>query len=436
MGPKMPAASVREIPLLLHQRLPFCTVPRQNGRRGTTAARSRGSRCAGPHSRNMIIAQSTWDVRRNLRELVERLPLPAALNAFDEATSVLLVNESFMRTFGYTIADIPTVGAWATRAYPDETYRRETFAAWDAAVARARAETGRVEAMEFRVTCRDGTIRDVVFGAVVAGDHLLVTFVDVSERRRAEAAIQDMQRRLEHAAYELTARIPVGTYIIAHDADNLPKFTFVSERWLRMLDLRREDVMADASLPFRAVHPDDRHVFVRSSDAAMARCQNFFWEGRIVVRGETRWVSIESKPRNRLGGGHLWEGVMIDITPRKQAEAALAAAREQERLREAAHCRDLEQKLRTSLTAAAAAHEIKQPLGRILFETQLAIERLRQTPLEPDDMEDYLGSILEASQQVVELIERTKSLLRASLPGHDPVSLALPQTASSSPECT
>ncbi len=362
--------------------------------------------------RFMIRAQTQPSLGHDVREIVERLPLPAALNAFDEAGSVLLVNEPFVRMFGYTLADIPTVGDWAVKAYPDETYRRETFAAWDAAIAKARAETGRLEAMEFRVTCRDGTIRDVVIGAAVANEHILVTFVDVSERRRAERAMQAMQRRTEHAAYELTARIPVGTYIIAHGDDLVPRFTFVSERWLQMLDVRREDVLADAAIAFQAVHPDDRDTFVRLSDAAMAQGHPFVWEGRIIVRNETRWVSIESKPRQRPGGGRIWEGVMIDITPRKQVEVDLAAAHEQERLRQEVHRRDLETKLRASITAAAAAHEIKQPLGRILLETQLAIERLRSAPFEHDDMTDYLEDMLAESRHVVEMIGRMKSQLR------------------------
>ena len=360
----------------------------------------------------MIRAPTHPRLSRDLHQIVERLPLPAALNAFDETHSVMLVNEPFVRTFGYTLDDIPTVGDWAERAYPDEAYRRETFAAWDAAVAKARAETGRVEAMEFRVACRDGTLRDVVIGAAVMGDHLMVIFTDVSERRRAEAAMHEMQRRKELAAYELTARIPVGTYIIAHGDDRVPKFTFVSERWLEMLDLRREDVLADAGLAFEAVHPDDRAAFVRLSDAAMAEGHPFAWEGRIVVRNETRWITIESKPRQRSGGGLIWEGVMIDVTPRKQVEADLAAAHEQERLRQESHRHDLETKLRASLTAAAAAHEIKQPLGRILLETQLAIERLRTAPLEHDDMTDYLEDMLAESKRVVEMIGRMKEQLR------------------------
>jgi len=126
---------------------------------------------------------------------------------------------------------------------------------------------------------------------------------------------------LARVAYEMTENIPVGTYIVQHDEGGRPRFTFVSAQWLRMLDLRREDVLADPSLAFQAVHPEEREGFVRLSDEAMAEFRRFSWEGRIVVNGVTRWVSIESTPRRRPDGGTIWEGVMIDITQRVEAVA-------------------------------------------------------------------------------------------------------------------
>jgi PAS domain S-box-containing protein len=122
----------------------------------------------------------------------------------------------------------------------------------------------------------------------------------------------------------MTENIPVGTYIIHHDEAGRPRFMFVSAQWLRMLDLRREDVLADPSLAFQAVHPEEREAFVRLSDEAMAACGRFSWEGRILVNGSTRWVSIESTPRRRPEGGTIWEGVMIDVTQRVEAVEALA----------------------------------------------------------------------------------------------------------------
>lgn len=356
-----------------------------------------------------------------IRTLVERLPVPAVLTTRDGAR-ILLVNDPFVRMVGYTLADIPTMGDWAKLAYPDEAYRREAFAAWNAAVTEARDVTGPVGAMEFRATCRDGAVRDVVFNAVVTGDLLMVMLIDVSERRRAEAKLAELQAALERTAFELTENIPVGTYTMVQPPDGgIGRFEFVSERFLEICGLDAEEARRDPFRAFACVHPDDYDDWVRKNAEVFAKKLPFFGECRVVAGGMVRWITAESTPRGLPDGSTVWEGVLIDITRQKQAEASLARAREMERLREEAERRDLEGKLRTSLAASATARDIQQPLGRIVLETQAAIERLREAPLREAQMEDYLEDMLAESRHVVDMLGRMKALLRNVQSDHGPV---------------
>lgn len=372
----------------------------------------------------MLRPQPIPDVGTELRRLVELLPVAAVLALFDEPQSIVLVNEPFVRMFGYTRADIPTVGDWAVQAYPDERYRREVFAAWDAAVAKARAETGRVESMEFRVARKDGAIRDIVFAAAVIGACLMVTFIDVSERRQAEAELRETRSRLERTAYEITENIPVGTYtMVQPPGGGMAAFQFMSRRFLDMCGLDAEEARSDPFKVFACVHPADYDDWVRKNAEVFAKKLPFHEQCRVMVGDEVRWVSAESRPRDLPDGSTVWEGVLIDITRQKEAEAALAEARDEERRQAEAHRHDLELKLKTSLTAAAAAHEIKQPLTRILMETQLAIERLRERSLDPTDVEGYLEGMLAESRHVVETIGRMKALLRNVQSEHAPIRL-------------
>ena len=348
----------------------------------------------------------------SLRTLVERLPVPAAINSLDDEETVFAVNDPFMRTFGYTVADIPTVGHWALQAYPDEAYRRETFLVWDAAVAKARAETGRVEAMEFRVTCRDRSVRDVVFGAAVVDDFLVVTLIDVSDMRRATRQLAEMQASLEKMAYDLTDNIPVGTYTMVQPPDGgMASFKFMSRRFLDLCGLDAEEARSDPFKAFASVHPDDYDAWVQKNAHAFAHKLPFREECRVIADGLVRWIVAESQPRGLPDGSTVWEGVLTDISAQKEAEQALAAAREHERLQEEAHRRELESKLRASLTAAAA-HEINQPLSRIRLQTQLTLQRHQAAALTPQQTTDYLESILEESQQLVDTIDQMKALLR------------------------
>lgn len=105
---------------------------------------------------------------------------------------------------------------------------------------------------------------------------------------------------------------------------------------------------------------------------------------------------------------------IIDISERKRVEAELAAAQERERLAEEHHRRQLEQKLKTSLTAAAVVHEIQQPLASILLNCRLAIRRLNALPTGaiPPDLDYHLRGLIRDGDQVVTTVDRMRMLLR------------------------
>lgn len=130
----------------------------------------------------------------------------------------------------------------------------------------------------------------------------------------------------EVVALELTEHIPVGTYAMQVAPDGTPRFTFLSKRWLEMLHLDRETVQADPYAGFRLVHPEEYESFVALNLECFANKQPFFWEGRVVIAGETRYLRAESVPRDREDGSTVWEGVMTDITAQRVAEQALLAS--------------------------------------------------------------------------------------------------------------
>ena len=67
---------------------------------------------------------------------------------------------------------------------------------------------------------------------------------------------------------------------------------------------------------------------IRTTHEAGVSLKPFRWEGRFVIRDETRWVRIESNPTPLLNGDSLWNGVISDITERKRAEEAFQFSRQ------------------------------------------------------------------------------------------------------------
>jgi len=165
-----------------------------------------------------------------------------------------------------------------------------------------------------------------LIGISLIGQFLAVLFRQAAKQRETEKNLRDTREQLQRTAYELTENIPVSTYVLEFDAAGSPHFTFLSERFLAMTGLKREEVMANHALALQPMRSTDRSEIERLNREVFASKENFFWEGEITVRGEKRQVTLESIPRTRPGGGTIWEGVMTDITERKLAEQELAAA--------------------------------------------------------------------------------------------------------------
>ena len=144
------------------------------------------------------------------RNILDHLPTAIGASRLGAEQRMLYLNQQFVRTFGYTPEDIPTVCEWAIRAYPDEGYRTTAVDWWNAALARATPQRGSIESREFRVTSKDGTVRDVVISATVLDDLLITSFEDITERKRAEVALRFTKERLEatlNALPELMLRL-------------------------------------------------------------------------------------------------------------------------------------------------------------------------------------------------------------------------------------
>lgn len=224
--------------------------------------------------------------------------------------------------------------------------------------------------------------------------------------------------RLHRTAYELTESIPVGTYtMVLPPGGGMGRFSFMSTRFLELTGLDREAAAADPFQAFACVHPDDHAEWVRRNAEVFADKLPFFGECRIIVRGEVRWITAESSPRDLPDGSTVWEGVLIDITDRKRAEEALMAANRARELAAEAHRRELEHKLRVSLAAAAIAHEIDQPLATILLQSK--------TVDKPGEAVDALAVVAREAERVVATIDRMRKLLRSVQTEHAAVDLAL-----------
>lgn len=182
--------------------------------------------------------------------------------------------------------------------------------------------------IEHRLLMKDGRVKYVLEQGETVYDkngnalRSTGTVQDVSELKRAETALRESKEQYD----DMAKRIPAGIYLYRWSTNGACGFDYVSPRFCQILDLKCAEVLSNAGAVFDHVVSEDRESLLRANREVVAAKQPLRWEGRFVVRAETRWIKIESDPTLLPSGECLWNGVVTDITERKLAEIALGHA--------------------------------------------------------------------------------------------------------------
>ena len=214
--------------------------------------------------------------------------------------------------------------------------------------------------MEIAHQHKDGRIIPIHLstGVVFENEHkrILAITQDISQRKEMEKEREEKRDLEEKMAYKLTESIPVGTYtMVQPPTGGMARFEFMSRRFLELSGLTREEAASDPLKAFASVHPDDFDSWVALNAKSFEEKTAFYGETRIIHNGEIRWMSAESIPRTLPDGSTIWEGVLIDITDRKNSEAKLQEFTNM-----------LEQKNRELETAVGLAHNANEAKSRYL----------------------------------------------------------------------
>jgi diguanylate cyclase (GGDEF)-like protein/PAS domain S-box-containing protein len=139
------------------------------------------------------------------------------------------------------------------------------------------------------------------------------------ELARERVALEVAKQRYD----ELAARIPAGVTRLCMTRDGGQYFDYLSPRLCEILGVDMEAALADAGVVFGVVHPDDRPGLLQSMAASRHDLKPWSWEGRFLKNGTVRWLRVEALATPRDNGDIWWDGMQVDITERKLAEAQL-----------------------------------------------------------------------------------------------------------------
>lgn len=136
------------------------------------------------------------------RALADTSPLAIYMSAGVEQKA-MYINPTFINLFGYTIDEVPTVDHWWPLAYPDPEYRKEVSDEWQEKVAHAIETESEIEPMEFLVTCKDGTKKNISWGFITIGKQNWAFGLDLTERKLAEQERERVIEKLQQSLEEI-----------------------------------------------------------------------------------------------------------------------------------------------------------------------------------------------------------------------------------------
>ena len=243
--------------------------------------------------------------------------------------------------------------------------------------------------MESILAARDGTERLVEFKvsamrdrAGAAGGFVLV-FRDVTEARRARAALEESEARFRVLADQ--------TPVLLWMCDEARACVYVNRSWLAFTGRTMEEAAGDGWTA--GIHPEDFGMQQAALADAFEKRQAFTLEYRLRRRdGDYVWILDHGAPRfdgdGRFAG---YIGACVDITERKAAEATIGIFEQ-----------------RKSGFLASLAHELRNPLAPI----RSSIELLQRIPANEDPRVARAHEIIE--RQCARLAELVDDLLDLS----------------------
>ena len=168
---------------------------------------------------------------------------------------------------------------------------------------------------------------------------------DTTERKLVDLELELYRTQLEEMVVSQTKELVESKERLTTLSDNLPggviyqmsgkpgqspQFTYISANFVNIFRITVEDAMANSSLFFRLIHPEDGTKLI---DLINSPNQLGFVDAECRVNldtGETKWIYLRWSSHMMENETRVWDGFMVDNTDRKNTERELGETRRQQ----------------------------------------------------------------------------------------------------------
>ncbi len=270
-----------------------------------------------------LYEQTLYERSLTLNTLLDQAPLGIALshgehpNSSEEEQTIF--NAAYERITGRTRAELIALG-WAQITHPDDLPRESALF--------RRFQAGEIEGyfMEKRIIRPDGSIVwvDVIVAPLKRRSDIMYNHLcliqDITERKAVEGALWESER----SKSVLLANLPG----MAYRCDHNPEWTmrFVSEGCYALTGYRPESLLANRDLSYNdLIAPEYRDFLWVEWQRVVDSRSSFKHEYEIMtMSGQRKWVlEMGQGVFDDKGSVVALEGIVIDITDRKEQEMKL-----------------------------------------------------------------------------------------------------------------
>ncbi len=230
---------------------------------------------------------------------------------------------------------------------------------------------------------------------------------DVSQREASRQALALSVSDLR----AIVANIPGMAYQVRRNLKGEVSLRYVSEHSAQLLGIKAPVLRAHPDRFAKLILKEDKPDYLAKLEAADGVPMSFNWEGRIWMAAwkDVKWVDIRVTQRE-TPDGQTWDGIMLNVTHSKLAEAEIRRSRFQLSAL-AAHVETIKERERMHL-----AREVHDDLGGNLTAIKIGLSWLKQHLPEGEtalaQRTVYLDNVVD---QTIEAAHRIASNLRPAM---------------------